>query len=224
MFWEDHGRPTFVWLFHMTAPVVWLMPPLVLALWARYRLRSARRRLELAREPPDFTGARAAAAVLGAVGVEGITIIEASDPLADFYDAPRRELRLSASTFAGRSPWALAVAAREAGNALGGRWALMMRTVLVFASRLGAVVGWIVFAAGFALDYSTLARDGVRIVSAAVLAALALVPIESAATRRALASGALDEVAHNPDFAEALAASRLAHVAAILPIGAGRSS
>jgi hypothetical protein len=224
MFWEDHGRPTFVWLYHMTGPVLWLMPALALVLWARHRLRSARRRPELAREPADFTGARAAAAVLGAAGVEGVAIIEATGPFADFYDMPRRELRLSAPSSAGRSSWTLAVAAREAGHALGGRWASKARTALAFASRLGALVGWIAFAAGFALDYSALARDGARIVSAAALAALALVPIESAATRRALASGALDDVAHDPDFAEALAASRLAHVAAILPLGPGRSS
>jgi Zn-dependent membrane protease YugP len=224
MFWEDHGRPTFVWLFRMTAPALWLMPAVGLALWARHRLRSARRRPELAREPADFTGARAASAVLGAAGVAGVAIIEASGPLADFYDASRRELRLSAPTWAGRSPWALAVASREAGHALAGRWASKTRTALVFASRLGALVGWITFAAGFALDYAALARDGALIISAAALAALALVPIESAAIRRALASGALDGVAHDPDFTGALAASRLAHVAAILPFGLGRSS
>jgi Zn-dependent membrane protease YugP len=91
-------------------------------------------------------------------------------------------------------------------------------------SRLAALVGWIAFAAGFALDYPALALDGTRVVSAVTLAALALVPIESAAIRRALASGALDDVAHDPDFTEALAASRLVHVAAILPLGLGRSS
>ncbi len=71
------------------------------------------------------------------------------------------------------------------------------------------------------LDYSWLAIVGIRAVSAAALAALALVPIESAAIRRALASGALDDAARDPDLAAALAASRLVHVAAILP---GRSS
>jgi Zn-dependent membrane protease YugP len=221
MFWEDHGRPTFVWLSHMTVPVLWLMPAIGLALWARHRLRSAPKS---ARESADFTGVHAAAAVLDAAGVEGVAIIEAAGPLADFYDAPRRELRLSASTFAGRSPWALAVASREAGHALRGRWVSKTRTALVFASRLGALVGWIAFAAGFALDYSGLAVNGIRAVWAVTLAALALVPIESAAIRRALASGALDGIAHDPDFAEALATSRLIHVAAILPLGLGQAS
>ncbi len=119
---------------------------------------------------------------------------------------------------------ALAVASREAGHALGSRWASKARTALVFASRLGALAGWIAFAAGFALDYSGLAVNGIRAVSAAALAALALVPVEAAAIRRALASGALDDIAHDADFNEGLAASRLAHVAAILPFGPGQSS
>ena len=124
MFWEDHGRPTFVWLYHMTGPVLWLMPALALALWARHRLRSARRRPESAGEPADFTGRGPPRRSSARRASEGVAIIEATGPLADFYDAPRRELRLSAPTFAGRSPWSLAVAAREAGHALGGRWAL----------------------------------------------------------------------------------------------------
>jgi Zn-dependent membrane protease YugP len=208
----------------MTLPVLWLAPPVALALWARHRLRMARRLSAPSGASADVTGAQAAAAVLDAAGAKDIAVIEATGPLADFYDAPRRELRLSAPRFAGRSPWALAVASREAGHAIEGRWASKARMALVFASRLTAVVGWIAFAAGFALDYWSLARDGSRAVWAAALAALALVPIESAAIRRALASGALDDVAPDPDFAEALAASKVVHVAAILPFGLGRSS
>ena len=226
MFWEDHGRPTLVWLYRMTGPILSLLPAVILGLWARHRLRSARREAESPGPTagPGVTGALVASAILEAGRVEGVAIVPASGPLADFYDAARRELRLSAEVFEGRSPWATAVAAHEAGHALQGRVVPGMCKALILASRFAAIAGWMAFAAGFAIDFPGLAADGVLALTVAAAVALALVPIGLDANRRALGSGALGGVESDPAFAQALRAAPLAHVASLLPLGVGRSS
>jgi Zn-dependent membrane protease YugP len=221
--WEDHGRPTFLWLYHMLGPTLALMPALALMFWARWRLRSAWGRAS-GGEVGEDNGARVASMILEASGRSAVAVVPASGPLADYYDAPRLEVRLSPRAFQGRSLAALAVAAHEAGHALQPRWVAAFRTALVFGSRLAAIAGWMAFAAGFAMDYVGLVNLGDRSLTAAVASAFALLPIGLDANRRALSTGALGAIASDPAFLAALRAAPLAHVAALLPFGRGGPS
>jgi Zn-dependent membrane protease YugP len=221
--WEDHARSTFLWFYHMLAPALALLPALVVMLGARWRLRSAWGRAFAEEVGPGSVG-QAATAILGALGRTEVTVVPASGPLADFYDPARREVRLSRDVLDGRSPAAFAFATHEAGHALQPRWISMLRTALAFGSRLAAIAGWMAFAAGFAMDYVGLVYFGDLVLTIAVVLALPLFPIGLDANRRALATGALGEIASDPAFLAALRAAPLAHVAALLPFGRGRPS
>jgi hypothetical protein len=162
-----------------------------------------------------MTGAEAAAAILRGAGVEDVPVVRATGPLADFYDPARRELRLSARVFEGRSPAALAVAAHEAGHALGGRRMARLRTGLVFATAWAATAGQIAVASGLIFVVARLALWGSLLVAASALLGLVLLTIELAANRRALARADFDGIAASRE----LAAVPFAALAAILPLG-----
>ena len=225
MSWEDRVGNVLLWIYLLTPSFLALAPALGAVLWARRRLRKALRPPEGTGPTSRITGAGAAAAIVGAAGVEGVSVVAASGPLADFYDPGLREIRLSRPAFEGSSPPALAVAAHEAGHALQGRSALALRTGLVFASGLAGWAGALVIAAGFLYRFEELTFRGALLVAVSALAALALLPIERDANRRvrrAIASAGLGEAADSPAFADALVALPFAPLAGILPFGRPR--
>ena len=132
-----------------------------------------------------MTGAEAAAVILGAGGVEGVAIVRASGPLADFYDPVRRELRLTDAIFEGRSPAALAVAAHEAAQALMPRPIAALRTSVVFAISWCWTAGWIALASGFVFVVARLALWGSLLIAASAFLGTALTLIGYAAIHRA---------------------------------------
>ncbi len=214
--WPEPSRKDFV----RPDPVAAALPVLALALavglWGWVRLRAIRRGSSSA--ALATTGSEAAAAILAAPGVEGVTIVPGRGPLANFYDPARRELRLSPSVSDGRSRTALAVAAHEAGHAVGPREAAALRESLVFAIAWTATAGWIAVASGLIFVVARLALWGSLLVAASAVLALALLTIELLANRRArraLEAAGLGEVAASRE----LAAVPFAALAAILPLG-----
>ncbi len=212
--------------FHRPNPLIAALPALVpalaLALGAWIRLGPIRRRPSPTAPAPAITGGEAAAAILGASGVEGVAIVPAPGPLADFYDPARRELRLSPKAFEGRSAAALAVAAHEAGQAMLSRRVAALRTLLVFAAAWASTAGWIAVASGLIFVTARLALWGSLLVAGSALAGLALLPIGLAANRsarRALAGAGLGGIESSPGFARALSALPLAPLTAVGPFG-----
>ncbi|MEO6808523.1 MAG: zinc metallopeptidase [Isosphaeraceae bacterium] len=168
-----------------------LTPALALIVWARVRLRSANTRAANQPSPAGLEGARFAAMVLEAGGVEGLTIARADGPLADFYDPGGRSLRLSGPVFHGCDMARLGRAAYEAGHAARdgkGGWLGGVRRLLAFTSGLTATAAWLTMLAGLALPLLKLVLVGTVLLWVALLAALAEVPLGRDAARRALAS------------------------------------
>ena len=222
---EGPATLLLLWVYLLTPAILTLAPVVAASLWARRRLRRAFRPAEGPRPMSVITGARAATAILEASGVAGVTVVTAFGPLADFYDPGLRQVRLSRAAFEGESPSALAVAAHEAGHAMQGRSTLALRTGLVFASGLAGWAGGLVIVAGFLYRFEELIFRGTLLVAASALGALALLPIESDANRRArraIADADLGGAADSPAFAAALDALPLAPLAAILPLSPPR--
>lgn len=201
------------------APTLPLLVPALAAVLASWIwLRALRRRMSSPAPSPAITGAEAAAAILGAGGVGGVAIVRATGPLADFYDPARRELRLSAAAFDGRSPAALAVSAHEAGHALLPRPVAALRTSLAFATAWAWTAGWVALASGLVFVVARLALWGSILVAGSALIGLALLPIGVAAgrrARRALGDAGLGGVAASRE----LALVPLIAFAAALPLG-----
>ena len=147
-----------------------------------------------------MTGAQAAAAVLRAAGVMGVSIEGISGSLTDHYDPRTKTLRLSQSTYGSRSVAAICVAAHECGHAVQDQEQyspLVLRSVMVPAANIGSRAAWPVFLAGLFFSLQPLLYAGIILFSLAVLFSLITLPVEINASRRALtilgSSGLLPE-------------------------------
>lgn len=168
-------------LVYLALAPAWLVP-----LWARASMALAL--VRFGRRPAPMSGAEAAAAALGAAGVEGVAIVAIDGPLRDFYDPFHRTLRLSRRVHDGRSIGAVAVALREAGHAIrhaGRPWTTLARALARPTIGIGAEVAWMVVLAGFVLDWGECLVAGLIVLAALVATALALLPTEFDASRRA---------------------------------------
>ena len=218
---DDPVTSVVIWVYNLGPEVPPLAPALALAVWARRR--EAKNAAADGGAMPD--GASVAAAVLAAGGAEGVRVVEAAGPVADFYDPSRREVRLSAGVFHGRTPCAGGIAAHEAGHALQdaqGSWSVRLRPPLVLGTRLVAGVGWMAVVAGALMYDGGLFRIGVVLDSVAVVALLALLPVERDANRcaRAVMDAARTAGGKEPDSAllHAMDAAAWSDVAATLPV------
>jgi len=112
----------------------YIIIPLVLGLWAQWKVKSTFARWSEVGSRSGVTGAEAAEEVLRAAGVTGVTIERVDGFLTDHYDPSARKLALSSDNYDGRSVAALGVAAHEAGHAIQHAQAyapLKMRSALV---------------------------------------------------------------------------------------------
>ena len=220
-FWDTPFESSVVFLLTMVPAVLPVVPGLLLALWARRRVAAAE--TSSAEMPTD--GAGVAAAILRAGGAPDRAVVVATEPLADFYDPYRKEIRLSESVFSGRTPAALGVAAHEAGHALQdaqGYRPFLLRTPSVLAARLCCGVAWMSAFAGLVMLNPGLCTRGALLYSATVFVLLCLRVVERDANRRIWAVGPFTGLDAPPEssaepFRAALDATTWSDIAATLP-------
>src|SRR4051794_19565297 len=97
--WESLSQPILVWFYHMTPALLALVPGLVIASWAKSRLRLALRKGSKDFGPAGITGKEMAMLILQKAHFNDVSVLSASGPLATFYDWQRRQLRLSTKLF-----------------------------------------------------------------------------------------------------------------------------
>ncbi len=150
------------------------------------------------REVPGSTGlsgAQAAAQMLRANGVAGVTIEETPGMLSDHYDPTQKVLRLSPDIFRGNSLASLGVACHEAGHALQhakGYTPLYLRSAMVPVATFGTNGGMILMVIGMFLGAAQgivggkiIALIGFLAFLGAVLFSIVTLPVEFDASRRA---------------------------------------
>jgi Zn-dependent membrane protease YugP len=98
--------------------LAYLIVPLLLGLWAQWKVKATFNRWSQVGSRSGATGREAAEEVLRAEGITGVKIEKVDGFLTDHYDPSNRTLRLSSQNFDGRSIAALGVAAHEAGHAI----------------------------------------------------------------------------------------------------------
>lgn len=96
----------------------YIIIPLVLGLWAQWKVKSTFNHWSEVGSRAGMTGAETAAEVLRAAGVTGVSIERVDGFLTDHYDPAQRKLALSSGNYDGTSVAALGVAAHEAGHAI----------------------------------------------------------------------------------------------------------
>jgi Zn-dependent membrane protease YugP len=163
--------------------------PLLFGLWAQARVSSTFRRYSQVRPRNGMTGAQAAAAVLQASGLEGLTIRPVAGRLTDHYDPRSRTLNLSQDVGQAATVAAVGVAAHEAGHALQdaqGYRPMRIRQTLVPAATIGSQLWFLPVVLGFILGATGLVTIGLILFAAVVLFQLVTLPVEFDASRRAL--------------------------------------
>jgi uncharacterized protein len=170
---------------------VFALPPMLLGLWAQFKVKSAFNKYSQVRTQSGINGAEAARRILDRGGIGNVTIEPSSGMLSDHYDPRSKALRLSEAVYGLPSIAAVGVAAHEAGHALqdkSGYMPLQLRSVMVPAVSLGSNLGPILFMAGLFLAGSlgtTLAWSGIALFGATALFALVTLPVEFNASSRA---------------------------------------
>jgi Zn-dependent membrane protease YugP len=201
---------------------LFLVPGILLALWAQYRVKSAYAEASRIPSRSGYTGASAAQAVMEQAGVEGVQIEPVEGFLSDHYVPGEKVLRLSPDVYAGHSLAALGIAAHESGHAIqdARRYPLLIvRNLLVPAASFGSGISWILIFAGFMLAWSGLILVGIAAFSLVVLFQVVNLPVEFDASRRAriaLVEGGLISPDEDAEVAKVLNAAAWTYVAATL--------
>lgn len=117
-----------------TVYLLFLLPTLVLGMWAQHRVSSAYNKWVKVPSRGGISGAEAASAVMRKAGINDVDIVEIGGRLTDHYDPVNKRLCLSRDNYRGTSLAALGVSAHEAGHAIQhkvGYKALQLRMSLV---------------------------------------------------------------------------------------------
>jgi len=171
--------------------LLFAIPPLLLGLWAQFRVQSAFRTYSKVKTGNGLTGAQAARAILDANGLQTVTVERVGGSLTDHYDPRGKVLRLSESVYATPSVAAVGVAAHEAGHALQDKQhygPLRLRSAIVPAVNIGSWLGPIIFMIGFFMSGATgdtIALIGLLFFAMTAIFALVTLPVEFDASKRA---------------------------------------
>jgi Zn-dependent membrane protease YugP len=92
--------------------------PLIIGLWAQFRVSSAFRKWGQVRATSNITGAECAREILRAAQINDVNVVETNDYLGDHYDPRQKKLCLSSNVFNTPSVAALGIAAHETGHAI----------------------------------------------------------------------------------------------------------
>ncbi len=170
--------------------LVFAGPPLLLALYAQWKVKRAFNKYARVRTARGITGAQIARALLDSQGLSNVRVERVGGFLSDHYDPRGKVLRLSPQVHDTPSVAAAGVAAHEMGHALQdatGYAPLTLRTAMVPAVRFGSNLGPILFIVGLLMQFPTLAWVGLVFFAASVVFALVTLPVEFDASRRAKA-------------------------------------
>src|SRR5437588_13031840 len=92
--------------------------PLILGVWAQFRVTGAFRKWGEVRATSNITGAECAREILAAAQIQDVQVVETNDFLGDHYDPTKKRLCLSTNVFNTPSVAALGIAAHETGHAI----------------------------------------------------------------------------------------------------------
>jgi len=117
--------------------------PLIIGLWAQFRVSSAFKKWGEVRATSNISGAEAAREILQAAQIHDVTVVETNDYLGDHYDPTSKRLCLSSKVFHEPSVASLGIAAHETGHAIQHakayaplKWRMAIVPVTSIASRM----------------------------------------------------------------------------------------
>jgi Zn-dependent membrane protease YugP len=209
-----------------------LLACMIFSLIASAKVRGSFKKHNKTRCRSGLTGYDAASRLMRAGGVYDIAIGKTHGELTDHYHPAKKIVNLSDSTHDNASVAAVAVAAHEIGHVMqkkDGYWLYNIRTALVPVANFGSFLAMPLVLIGLLLEYfaATASEDvgfyvamiGVAFYGASLLFALATLPVELDASRRArkmLINEHILTESELPAAKEVLSAAALTYLASLL--------
>ena len=202
--------------------IILVVPALLVSLYAQFKVKSTFKKYSIVGNSQGLTGAQAAARVLQANGVQGVSIEWVRGSLTDHYNPRQNVIRLSDSVYASTSVAAVGVACHEAGHAVqyAKKYApIKIRAAIVPVTNFGSSFGLILVMLGLFLVSDILAVIGVILFSTVFVFQLVTLPVEFDASNRALKSIRAEGMLTEQELCGAkktLQAAAMTYVAAML--------
>lgn len=162
--------------------------PLIIGLWAQFRVSSAFKKWGAVRATSNVTGAEAAREILTAAQIHDVDVVETNDYLGDHYDPTSKRLCLSSKVYNEPSVASLGIAAHESGHAIQHakayaplKWRMAIVPVTSIASRM---LPFVIFG-GFIFHMTGLITLGIYCYMILLAFQLITLPVEFDASRRA---------------------------------------
>ena len=208
------------WYFDPT--MLLILPALLLAMWAQFRVQSTFRKYSDTPSAQGWTAAEMAADLLARNGLGDVRVERVRGSLTDHYDPRTNTLRLSDTVYGSTSLAALGVAAHECGHAMQeaeGYKPLRIREKIVPVAQIGSWAAMPLFVLGLVMSWEPLLTAGIIVFSLVVAFYLVTLPVEFDASGRALEQlegGGYLSSAETDDAGRVLRAAALTYVAAAL--------
>ncbi|MEP6955184.1 MAG: zinc metallopeptidase [Chthoniobacterales bacterium] len=162
--------------------------PLIIALWAQWRVKSAFKKWGQVRVTSNVTGAEAARQILSAAQINDVDVVELNDYLGDHYDPTSKRLCLSTDVYNTPSVAALGIAAHEVGHAIQHAKAyapLKARMAIVPVTSIASRMLPFLIIGGFIFHMTGLITVGIYCYMILLAFQLITLPVEFDASRRA---------------------------------------
>lgn len=176
--------------FFFDSTIVLLIPPLILAFWAQWKVKHVYRKYSQVQSSSGLTGAQVARKILDMFGLNNVEVISTEGVLNDHYNPKTRQVCLSKPIYHTDSVAALGIAAHEVGHAIQhakGYYFLQLRHTLLAPANLGSSLAFPLFFIGFLFSsFSWLMTLGIGLFGAALAFQLVTLPVEYDASKRAL--------------------------------------
>ncbi|MBV8879203.1 MAG: zinc metallopeptidase [Planctomycetaceae bacterium] len=210
--------------------LLFILPGLLLGMWAQARIRSAYARASQIRSRRGLTGAATAAAIMDYEGVSGVSVEPTPGFLSDHYHPLLHKLRLSEEVYGGNSLAAVGIAGHEVGHAIqhARRYVPMyLRSALVPLCTAGSILGQLALGFGVFLAFAGFALGkwmllaGIAGFMVVFLFSIVTLPVEFNASKRALAiltNRGLIDAEEVPAVKGVLDAAALTYVASAVSI------
>lgn len=195
--------------------------PLILGLWAQWRVKSAFNKWGEVRATSGISGAQAARDILQAAQINDVEVLETNDFLGDHYNPTNKTLHLSSKVYHEPSVASLGIAAHECGHAIQHARAyapLKVRMAVVPVTMVASNMLQYVFIGAFLFQWWGLLTIGIYCLLAVLAFQVITLPVEFDASRRAKII--LQQMGMVQAGAEVTGVNRVLNAAALTYVGA----
>ena len=175
--------------FFFDPTMMLLIPALILAMWAQFRVKSVFARYSQVGSRQGTTAASAARALLDRFGLNRVPVERVAGNLTDHYDPRDKSLSLSESVYGSTSIAAIGVAAHEVGHAIQDSLnysPLKIRNAIVPVVGIGSSLAFPLFFIGILMRGEFLMNLGIVLFLGVIVFHLVTLPVEFDASSRAL--------------------------------------